>query len=174
MPSARLYQRRRRALSALALAVGLRSAEATAQIPPAAPAEPPLGVAAAPATPASGPAAQSAASRTPRAESALAWSGASLFALTYLGSALAATTAYATPSGTDSSRAALWIPAVGPWVMLGSRGSAAQDTLVVLDGVAQAVGLTMFVYGLASSPVAVSVTPSAARGAPGAALLATF
>jgi hypothetical protein len=58
--------------------------------------------------------------------------------------------------------------------MLGSRGSAAQDTLVALDGLAQAVGLTLFVYGVASSPVAVAVTPSAVLAAPGAALLATF
>ena len=110
--------------------------------------------------------------------------GATLFALSYLASALAATTAYEGDASQTSSRGLLWIPAAGPFMMLGSA-TAAGGALAVLDGLAQLGGLTMFAWGLAtpssaSSPAdhetrpAVSIAPVVIAGASGAMLTARF
>jgi len=111
----------------------------------------------------------------------LVWAGASLFTLTYLASAVGATTAYADDAGTASSRTLLWVPAVGPFIMMGSISGIGWDALLALDGLAQIGGLTLFVYGLASPPARsaadapkVSIAPFAVRGASGAALVGTF
>ena len=149
MPTSRPLRIHCIALTAFVFAPALSSREATAQTAPA--------------------------RAVPRRQEApLAQAGASLFALTYLASALAATTGYGSTSGTDSSRAALWVPAAGPFIMMGSVKAAGQDALLVLDGLSQVAGVTLFVYGLESKPSAVTVVPSVARGAPGAALFATF
>jgi hypothetical protein len=111
--------------------------------------------------------------------------GATLFALSYLGSAAGATTSYDTDDETASSRAALWIPAIGPFLVMGDTKSASADVLLALDGLAQIGGLTMFVYGLAlpvsvlipkvaGSDVECSVRLFAMRGAPGGSIEGTF
>jgi hypothetical protein len=138
--------------------------------------------------------AQNAASQTP-AESdppaprpPLVWGGASLFTVAYLASAAGAATAYTDDAGTYSSRTILWVPAVGPFILMGSVSSAGWDSLLALDGLAQVAGLTLFVYGLATSNHAtrapsatssepglrISVAPFALHGASGAALVGTF
>jgi hypothetical protein len=160
-------------LIACALVLAPSSREATAQTAPAAAIEAQATGGLARANEASG-FVESAEAKTSRREAPLAQVGASLFALTYLASALVAATGYDSTSGTDTSRAALWIPAVGPFIMLGSVKAAGQDALLVLDGLSQVAGLTLFVYGLESKTLAVSVAPTAARGAPGASLFARF
>jgi hypothetical protein len=131
------------------------------------------------------PAAVSLPSNVPRARSNLVWSGASLFALSYLASSLAATTGYSADDGLSSTRTPLWVPAVGPFVMMGSASSVGAEVLLALDGLAQIGGLTMFIYGLASPKMThasegtktsfvISIAPLLAPGAPGAALVARF
>jgi hypothetical protein len=109
--------------------------------------------------------------------------GATAFALTYLASTAAATTGYTADDGSDSSRAVLWIPAVGPFIALGDHYDAVASLFLVLDGLAQVGGLSLFVYGLAApAPAATGATPAArislmptyVRGGPGAAFVATF
>jgi hypothetical protein len=113
------------------------------------------------------------------------WTGASLFALSYLASALAATTGYSTDDGTSSSRTPLWVPAIGPFVMMGNTSSAGADILLAVDGLAQIGGLTMLVYGLASpktsraggeatAPLAFSIAPLVAPGTSGVTLFTRF
>jgi hypothetical protein len=117
--------------------------------------------------------------------SALVPIGASFFALPYLASAASAASAYGTDDGTSSSRAALWIPAAGPFIQMGSAGSAGAGVLLALDGLAQVGGLTMLVYGLASPPIffapsddrstpRISIMPLRAARASGAALFGIF
>ncbi len=108
-----------------------------------------------------------------------------MLALPYLGSALGATTGYDTEDGDTNSRGALWIPLVGPFVVMGDTKSAGVDVVLALDGLAQIAGLTMLIYGLASpvvvlipkvaaGPMTISVAPLAERGASGASLVGTF
>ncbi len=140
-----------------------------------------LGSSPARAQPASGPPAAPAAQPT-GAPGVLMSVGASVFALSYLGSSLAATTAFYTDSASSSFRTDLWVPFVGPFAQMGSTSSAGLDVLLALDGLAQLGGMTMFVYGLAQTlPVhAASTAPRlslgslAVRGGSGAALVGTF
>lgn len=162
-----------RAFTAIALASALSSHGAAAQTTPTPSIESPVGVGLARASELSGTS-ESKAAPVSGSEAPLAWAGASLFALTYLASALVATTGYASASDTDTPRAALWVPAAGPFIMMGRVKAAGQDALLVLDGLSQVAGLTLFVYGLESKPLAVSVAPSTAYGAPGAMLFARF
>jgi hypothetical protein len=117
----------------------------------------------------------------PRKE--IVWAGASIFALSYLASAFSATTGYMADDGTMSARTPLWVPAVGPFVMMGSTSSAAADVVLAIDGLAQIGGLTMFVYGLRAPRAAhvdtqsgphVSVAPLVAHRVSGATLVLTF
>lgn len=132
-----------------------------------------------PAPPAASP------SKLPHPNRELVWTGASLFALSYLASAISATTGYSTDDGLTSDRAVMWVPAVGPFVMMGTETSASSEVLLALDGLAQIGGLTMFVYGLASSKpmhttsdgrsaLRLSVAPLVTRSASGATLRVTF
>jgi hypothetical protein len=139
------------------------------------------------ATPAS-PAAASDPNVTPPASASprpLIWTGATLFTLSYIASAVGATTGYDDDAGTTSSRAVLWVPVVGPFVWMGSTSSAGWNILLALDGLTQIGGLTLFVYGIATSPrptpvrsaptaLTLSVSPLVAPGASGAALFGTF
>ncbi len=115
------------------------------------------------------------------------WAGATLFSLTYIASALGATTAYTDDGGTYSSRTVLWVPVAGPFVQMASIDGAGWSTLLALDGLAQIGGLTLFVYGLlspsappaqtarpASSRPTIALAPFALHGASGAALVGTF
>jgi hypothetical protein len=111
--------------------------------------------------------------------------GALLFVLPYVASSIAATTGYTTDDGTTSARGFLFIPAVGPFMMMGNTSSAAADVFLVLDGLAQVGGLTMFVYGLTlpksvlaggdpANTVQIAITPLLSRGASGATFVAKF
>ncbi len=114
--------------------------------------------------------------------------GATAFVLPYLASAVAATTGYPQPDGDSTPRGVLWVPAVGPFIALGDGYDALASFFLVLDGVAQIGGLSLFVYGLAlpapthadddSSKHAqithVTVTPTMVHGAPGGAVAFTF
>jgi hypothetical protein len=166
------------ALTAFAVALALSSRDAAAQTAPAPTSEPQASEPQASGDPARANEPSSSggseAAKAPHREAVLARAGASLFALAYLASALSAATGYESTSGTDTSRAALWIPAAGPFIMMGNVKAAGQDALLVLDGLSQVVGLTLLVYGLDAKPLAVSVAPSTAHGAPGAAFFATF
>jgi hypothetical protein len=113
----------------------------------------------------------------------MVWAGASIFALSYLASAFSATTGYTADDGPMSSRTLLWVPAVGPFVMMGSTSSVAADVILAVDGLAQIGGLTMFVYGLGARGAAhvdtpsgphVSVAPLVAHRVSGATLVLTF
>jgi len=83
-----------------------------------------------------------------RARKGLVISGAVLFGVTYLLSTLVAS---ANDNSYDGNRyTALWIPVVGPFMQLGSSTNASgDDQIFVLDGLAQAAGITMLVLGLA-------------------------
>jgi hypothetical protein len=114
----------------------------------------------------------------------LIWGGATLFVLPYLASAIAATTGYADAAGTESARGVLWVPVVGPFIMMGNTGSGAADVLLIFDGLAQLGGLTMFVYGLTApskgprtdtaSRVEISIAPLVSRGVSGAMFTGSF
>ena len=121
----------------------------------------------------------------PRPRTPLVWGGASLFALSYVASSYSATTGYEADDGTTSSRTVMWVPLVGPFVMLGSIHAAGDDALLVLDGLAQIGGLTLFVYGLtspasvaapreASRPATLSFAPLVDRRMGGASVTGTF
>ena len=131
------------------------------------------------------PAATSDPNVTRPAPSPLIWTGATLFTLSYIASAVGATTGYDDDAGLTSSRAILWVPVVGPFIQVGSTSSAGWNILLALDGLAQIGGLTLFVYGIATSPrptavrsaptaLTLSVSPLIAPGASGATLVGTF
>jgi hypothetical protein len=83
-----------------------------------------------------------------RARKGLVITGSVLFGVLYLLSTLVA-------AGNDSSYdgnrySALWIPVAGPFVqMASSNNGSGDDEAFLLDGVAQAAGVTMLVLGLA-------------------------
>jgi hypothetical protein len=76
--------------------------------------------------------------------------GAVLFGTTYLLSALSAAVVSDANSGSSNPAAALYIPAVGPFVEMGQVGSATAGFFLALDGLCQVGGITMFIVGLAS------------------------
>jgi hypothetical protein len=94
--------------------------------------------------------------------------GASLFMFPYLASVVSATTGYPAGDSTDSSRTILWVPVVGPFVMMGSTHGAGASVALLLDGLAQTAGLTSFVYGKLVEPA-----PSPATTARGVTLTVT-
>jgi hypothetical protein len=123
--------------------------------------------------------------RTLRPRRDILSAGAALFALPYLASAAVATTGYTSDAATDSARGVLWAPVVGPFVWIGSSGSAAADVFLVLDGLAQLSGLSMFIYAIATpravltpdkpeGAATITIAPVFARGVSGAALVGRF
>ena len=68
----------------------------------------------------------------------------------YLTSALGG--AIATDAGAPAG-ATLFVPVFGPFVAAGLQGSATGGFLLVLDGLAQAAGVTMFALGMARPKV---------------------
>ena len=74
--------------------------------------------------------------------------GAVLFGVLYLLSTLVASE---NDSSYDGNRyTALWIPVAGPFIQAGSSNNASGDReIFILDGLAQAAGVTMLVLGLA-------------------------
>jgi hypothetical protein len=75
--------------------------------------------------------------------------GATTFGVTYLLTAFGASIADAAQ---DNSATALFIPVAGPFIQMGqcSGSCAVGDFWLGFDGVVQAAGLAMFIYGLAS------------------------
>jgi hypothetical protein len=166
----------------LALAATATSGVAVADPDPASSAPPLPVAAAAPAAPSAKP--NPATAWTPR-KRLLASVGATTFVLPYLASAIAATTGYPQDDGDTSSRAVLWVPAVGPFIALGDGYDALASFFLVLDGVAQVGGLSLLVYSLVSPSLAhadddgatraqVTFAPTMVHGAPGGAFAVTF
>ncbi len=113
----------------------------------------------------------------------IVWIGATIFTLSYIASALVATTSYHSDTADTTPHGALWIPVVGPFIVMGKSSGAGPEILLALDGAAQIAGLTLFVYGQTTpkSPraddtpeVTVSVAPLVARGTGGASVFAAF
>ena len=77
-----------------------------------------------------------------RPSKALIGTGGAVFATLYLASSLAASDGYDSPDGTSNPRGSLWIPVVGPFIMLGHTTSAISDVFLVLDGLARPGVLT--------------------------------
>jgi hypothetical protein len=171
MSSSRTSRRSRAAACAVILSI---IAPMTAHADDAAPS------ATASAAPVGTPAAPSSA---PPSRKGFVVGGAVVFALTYIGSALAATTGYANSADLTSARGFLWVPAVGPFIQMGNA-TAAGDVFLVLDGLAQVGGLSMLVYGLAApraetaftppKPPAVSLVPMVTPQSTGALLVGRF
>jgi hypothetical protein len=55
---------------------------------------------------------------------------------------------YQTQAGTNDA-APLFIPVVGPFITMGNSNSASLDVLLVVDGLLQAAGVGLFIYGVA-------------------------
>jgi len=87
-----------------------------------------------------------------RIRGGLVGGGAGLFAGTYLISVLVAAVGQdlRADNGGANAAAPLFIPVVGPFITMGNvSGSATADVFLVIDGLAQAMGVAMFIYGLA-------------------------
>jgi hypothetical protein len=76
--------------------------------------------------------------------------GAVTFGVLYLISALVAAAGEDTKGNGDNEAAALWIPAVGPFIQMFNTDSAVANVFLAIDGIAQSGGLAMFVIGLTS------------------------
>ena len=109
--------------------------------------------------------------------------GAMLFALPYLASTFAASDSYAQPADTSPAHGELWIPVVGPFIALDK--SAGRDTALVIDGLAQAAGLALVVYAIATPTFVIvpdehgdrpklTIAPLLGGGTTGAALVGAF
>jgi hypothetical protein len=96
-----------------------------------------------------------------RARTALIGGGVAMFGSSYLISVLVAAvgednkgcsqwdSTYTTCVRQGSNAAApLFIPVVGPFITMGNTDSATADVFLVVDGLLQAVGLGMFIYGV--------------------------
>ncbi len=87
---------------------------------------------------------------TTRMRKGLVVGGAVLFGVTYLLTALTAAVSADTSQGSNPL-AALWVPGAGPFIQLFESGNSATGSLVlVLDGLCQAGGISMFAIGLAA------------------------
>lgn len=87
-----------------------------------------------------------------RIRGGLVGGGIGLFAGTYLISVLVAAAGQDITSngGGTNAAAPLYIPVIGPFITMGNvSNSATADVFLVLDGLAQAGGVAMFIYGLA-------------------------
>lgn len=52
-------------------------------------------------------------------------------------------------TGCTNSAAPLFIPVVGPFITMGNTDSATADVFLIVDGLLQAAGIGMFIYGVA-------------------------
>ena len=57
--------------------------------------------------------------------------------------------AFSSTSSCDNKAAPLFIPVVGPFITMGNTDSATADVFLVVDGLLQAAGIGMFIYGVA-------------------------
>jgi hypothetical protein len=110
--------------------------------------------------------------------------GAVTFGSLYLISALVAS------AGSDSSQynggkneeAALWVPAIGPFIQMAGTESSTGKLFLAIDGIGQTAGAAMLIVGLVSPKTVlvrndlaeVRVTPMLAKGTAGAGLTGTF
>jgi hypothetical protein len=94
--------------------------------------------------------------------------GAVLFGLTYVFTALAAAVgADTTGSGQSNPLAALWVPVAGPFIQVFQSGTSATGSLIlILDGLSQAGGISMFAIGLAAPKTTLVRNDLAGNGAP--------
>jgi hypothetical protein len=78
--------------------------------------------------------------------------GALLFGIPYLYSAFAASVGsdVASSSNGKNEAAALYVPVLGPFIETGVSSSATVNYILVLDGLAQAAGAGLLIYGLVS------------------------
>jgi hypothetical protein len=84
-----------------------------------------------------------------RARRGLIIAGAVTFGVTYLLSAFAAS--IAVDGGGSEEFGPLFVPVAGPFITIGTAGSEGTGTFaLVLDGVAQAGGIAMFIAGIAT------------------------
>jgi hypothetical protein len=84
-----------------------------------------------------------------RARTGLIAGGAAMFAAPYLISVLIGAIGEDTRCSSCSNAAApLFIPVVGPFITMGNTDSATADVFLVVDGLLQAAGLAMFIYGV--------------------------
>lgn len=74
--------------------------------------------------------------------------GAVTFGSIYLINALVA--AAASDAGDGNELAALWVPAIGPFIQMANTSSAVGNVFLALDGIAQSAGLAMLIVGIAS------------------------
>src|SRR5277367_3902028 len=71
----------------------------------------------------------------------LVWIGASIFSVSYIAAALDATTSYLSDTDITTPHGALWIPVVGPFIVMGKTSGGGNEFLLALDGAAQIGGL---------------------------------
>lgn len=77
--------------------------------------------------------------------------GISVFGGAYFLSLLGAFSSVSDGGSNSGSYAALFIPVIGPWIVLGTDDSnSGLAGIMVLDGLAQAAGATMFIIGMAT------------------------
>ncbi len=85
-----------------------------------------------------------------RTRKGLVIGGAVTFGVLYLISALVAAAGEDTKGSGDNEAAALWVPAVGPFIQMFNTDSAVANVFLAIDGIAQSAGVAMFVIGLTS------------------------
>ena len=114
--------------------------------------------------------------------------GAVTFGSLYLISLfVAAAGSDSTETGESNPEAAMWIPVAGPFIQMGRTDSATGNLVLAVDGLAQAAGVSMFIYGLASpakvlirndlagqNALKLSIAPILSKGMSGAGLVGTF
>ena len=115
----------------------------------------------------------------------MVWVGATIFSLSYIAAALAATTSYPASTDITTPHGSLWIPFVGPFIDMGHTRGGADIVLLALDGAAQIGGFTLFVYGQTTpkkappddepeKAVTVRIAPVLGPGTGGASVFARF
>lgn len=130
-----------------------------------------------------------------RARRGLVIAGAVTFGSMYLLSAMVAaigadshemecTYGGTTPSCRDKGNpvAALWVPAIGPFIQMAKTDSSTGNLFLAIDGLAQTGGVVMAVYGLASPKTvlvrndlgSVRVVPQVGKSSTGLALVGNF
>jgi hypothetical protein len=90
--------------------------------------------------------------RETRVRKGMVISGAIIFGVPYLYSALAGAVGSDASSvdGGSNKLAAMYVPVLGPFIEMGETSSATVRYMLALDGAAQAVGAFMVIYGLTS------------------------
>jgi hypothetical protein len=115
----------------------------------------------------------------------MVWIGATIFTLSYIGAALAATTSYLSDTDITTPHGSLWIPFVGPFIDMGHTSGGGDIVLLALDGAAQIGGFTLFVYGQTlhkkampdgdpGTALTIRVAPVVGPGTGGASVFARF